>query len=251
MERAYLRTSFFDKRGTHDVGVGRLPLPRGRWRTVGQCRAHTRGRIDAEWYGLLVSRMVTRIQPNPHVPNIFLFNNCRQMFAKLHWELEQLQNSMKPNDDLGGPRHVAYAAFNFAVTAWHLTDWSLGEVFEHRLDDIHAALVAPVPSDISKLDIGEKRRRITKVLMEKFDCFRLCHDLANGDKHRGLSRPQCAHLSARINWHPVKTSNRLDDLVGFSISISENGNEVDAVDLFEEVAATWQQLLLRWGLIGG
>ena len=173
------------------------------------------------------------------------------MFAKLCWEPDQLQSSMKPNDDLWRPRHVAYAAFNFAVTAWHLTDWSLGEVFEHRLDDIHAALVAPAPSDISKLDTKEMRRRITKVLMEKFDCLRLRHDLANGDEHRGLSRHQCAHLSARINWHPVRTATPQGDLVGFSISISEGDKEIDAVDLFKEVVAMWQQLLSRWELIGG
>jgi len=170
------------------------------------------------------------------------------MYAKLHWEFGELRERMRPNEDLMGPRLVAFAAFNFAVTAWHLTDWSLGEVYEERLDLIHEQLVAPAASDLSQLNSEEKRRRIGKALMQKYNCLRVCHDLANGDKHRGLSRPQCAHLSAALRWHRA-SDDREDHRVGFSIAITEGDVQTDAVTLFKDVIRTWRRLLSGWGLI--
>jgi hypothetical protein len=47
------------------------------------------------------------------------------MLTKLHWELHQLRKSLTGKPEHIGYTHApSYCAFNFAVTAWHLADWT-------------------------------------------------------------------------------------------------------------------------------
>jgi hypothetical protein len=65
-------------------------------------------------------------QDLPQAPDkVFMLATPAHMLTKLHWELYQLRKSLTEKFEHIGHTHApSYCAFNCAVTAWHLADWT-------------------------------------------------------------------------------------------------------------------------------
>ena len=63
-------------------------------------------------------------EPPPAPDHVFLLGTPSHVLHKLYWELGQLKSTLVIGAETLGVTHApSYHAFNFSVTAWHLTDW--------------------------------------------------------------------------------------------------------------------------------
>jgi hypothetical protein len=65
--------------------------------------------------------------PNDHPKapsNVFALATPHHLLIKLAWENGQLRQPLKTKQPIAWTHAPAYHAFNCAVTAWHLTDWT-------------------------------------------------------------------------------------------------------------------------------
>ncbi len=194
--------------------------------------------------------MAIIVRVEPPIPNTFFFKSPAQLFRKLHWELAHLRQHLEPNSKPFGPQDVGFAAFNFAVTAWHLTDWSYRSMNdEDWRNEVYADLSLDDVARFKALNDAERQRAFVRALASKYSELRICHDLANGDKHRGLSQPKCAQLSASVRgqWR--------DDFGGhirsYQLIILDGEKELDGLQFFKGVTRLWEELLASWGFIEG
>lgn len=194
--------------------------------------------------------MSIRIPPPPSpIPGTFFFKTPGQLFAKLHWELRQLRRHLEPNSEPFGFRDVGFSAFNFAVTAWHLTDWSYRSMDDEWRNEVYTEMAPSDAQRFAGLSDDERQRAFVRALADTYQDLRICHDLANGDKHRGLSRPKCAQLSASVKseWR-----DELGEYTrSYSLVIADGASQVDGVEFFKGVIRLWEQLLSSWGFIEG
>ncbi len=114
----------------------------------------------------------------PARAHTFALETCRDVLAKLEWEIQGL-------DDEQEMPALAFRPFNCAVTAWHLADWiwkALGprrrtwggdeEAFRHACRDLcpalkHCWLIANA-SKHGGLDLHKRKQISTEIRSEKF-----------------------------------------------------------------------------------
>jgi hypothetical protein len=216
------------------------------------CRSSSIAEVCALNPELLSASMAIRLTPPPpRIPHTFFVGSPGALFSKLHWELDELKARLAPNENPLEATLVYYTAFNFAVTAWHLTDWVARSLDDAELVYRHGELMGPNADDISELNGDEKRRAFTKALLAAHLNLRICHDLANGDKHAGhLTRPKVVKLSTKVHHNMVADENG-EYKTHFSLTVTEDDREMDGVAFFKDVICTWRCLLGPWGLIEG
>ena len=106
--------------------------------------------------------------------------------------------------------------FDFAITAWHLVDWT-NEVNKMKLQDTQNQLKTKCPE------------------------LAVCEQICNGAKHLSLNNPQLTPFDITTN---VQGTN---DLMGTSTDIVPNGKPVDviltsAVLIYDKGGNSWQAI---------
>lgn len=69
--------------------------------------------------------------------NVFALENPSDMLHKLVWEIRELRSSLHPDvDEFPWSLAPAYRAYNCALTAWHLADWTWQSCTEDQRNQI-------------------------------------------------------------------------------------------------------------------
>ncbi|MCM0018399.1 MAG: hypothetical protein NBV67_00230 [Tagaea sp.] len=96
----------------------------------------------------------------------FGLENCRDMLAKLEWEIERYREA-SPHDAAS----LTHIAFNAAVTAWQLADWVCADI---------------TPAQLARLGVADGNAFKRKVLRESRAVY-LCRQVATASKHAFVS----------------------------------------------------------------
>lgn len=164
---------------------------------------------------------------------------------KLLFDIERLRSARSSAE-------ARYAAFDCAVDAWHLVDWTLHAVDEAAHERLsgrsHAGKSNPKEPRLTiEASFAEKQR-------DRLPNLQLCHMLANSVKHREIRRdlePTLWSGSTNIlSWSEpaIETGERSINAVTRFTYIELDDNKYNAVDLFDEMAKQWQTFLIEEGL---
>jgi hypothetical protein len=188
------------------------------------------------------------IPPPSDVTNVFAMSQPAHMLQKLFWEWQLLSRSLSPwTDNEGHPAHV-FAAFNTAVTAWHITDW-----LWHSGAETRAILTKRF-----KLNFTEGTKNQLRVGLERFQDevasesrpLYICRALANGSKHMRTNKVD-PNIRAIEQWHPVVQPMALaqkGELVP-SLLIADGNSTQDARSLFLDAFGYWEGLFVEENLL--
>jgi hypothetical protein len=170
------------------------------------------------------------------------------MLNKLHWEIYTLRSVLFDEPKLQGHIHApSYCAFNCAVTAWHLTDWT----WVASLPDQRAVILAYLSIESSggaDKDLG----RFQAALMNRNRVLYICRQIATGSKHMDIRRRPEAEVQAEMRWQePSQAGDDLRAGYCYRLVVSDRGVERPAVEVFEEAFKVWERLLGEWWFIEG
>ena len=185
------------------------------------------------------------IPPDPP-DKVFALAMPHHMLMKLRWEIAGLRSALSEPIETSAELHApAYHAFNCAVTAWHMTDW----IWQSATAEDRAEL-------LSKLAItatGKSQNdfsAFTRALMKSHRVLHICRQIAIGSKHKIVERHPDPDVRAEEHWHVGRLRSRSGvSSANYSISLLIRDGEVlrPALEVFEEAAQTWNQLLRKWG----
>jgi hypothetical protein len=191
--------------------------------------------------------MVQAPKPND-ISNVFAMHQPQHMMAKLVWELETLMKSTSVWTDNKGYAAPIFAAFNTAVTAWHISDWLWQSCAETRAILANRFKLSYSEGTNNQLHVGLKR--FQKVIVEENRPLYVCREIANGSKHM-RKRNTDANIRAVVDWLPAVESVGLvkaGDLVP-SLIIADGLDRRDAVQWFIQAFGFWEQLFVQEKLI--
>jgi hypothetical protein len=165
------------------------------------------------------------------------------MMQKLAWEIKCFEAELRRQDATGLPRHLeaAYCAFNVAVTAWHLSDWTWHSLPEHHRPDV-----------AEKLGASNKLKSFQDALIANSRALRICKEIANGSKHM---EDRETDIRADIAW--TRHSASVGQLkagqpiaaYNFQLIVFDGSIELDAAEVFSDVFSFWRRLLPEWGFL--
>jgi hypothetical protein len=171
------------------------------------------------------------------------------MLMKLKWEIFQLRTVAAEPCKPGAEIEPGYHAFNCAVTAWHMADW----VWQSASPQDRAELLSKlniVATGKSRKDFGA----FTKALMDRHRVLHICRQIATGSKHKEVEVSPDPEVVAEERWdiEPARVRSRISvQITTYSIRLMIRDGDVSrsALELFEEAARTWDQLLREWGYL--
>lgn len=166
----------------------------------------------------------------------FGMNSIHDLLHKLSWEISELRERRHE----GGIQNQ-YRAFNCAVTARHASDW----IF-HAVSDVQClALSLEFGGNIGSEKI------LQKYLSDKYPPLKICHNLADGLKHRKLNETS-RHISSEVKSYPPAFSsgfqrNAFQSETGYTAVVKNaEGNDVLAIEVFESALCILQSLVEKW-----
>jgi hypothetical protein len=185
--------------------------------------------------------------PPPGPQRVFQLSTPRHMFMKLHWELDGLREILKPQrEDLSGHITAAYFAFNFAVSAWHLSDWTW-ESFE---GDGQTEVAAKLGLDFSSAKNERQKLELYQdKLRELCPALAICWDIANGSKH--MTDRQKSDVKVGMDWS-VRDARADEPFLSnytYELYVKTAGKKQNAVEVFEDVYSFWRRFLEDWGFL--
>jgi hypothetical protein len=193
-------------------------------------------------------------QDLPQAPDkVFMLATPAHMLTKLHWELCQLRKYLTEKPEHIGHTHApSYCAFNFAVTAWHLADWTwkaaAGEQRGHILKCLNIESSGHDDKDF---------RRFQAAVRDRSRAIHICQQVANGSKHRIIHHPD-PDVQAKMHWETeygragtMRTGVDPLAVYRYRLVITDKGAARSALDVFEEALGDWQRLLGTWGFVEG
>ncbi len=129
------------------------------------------------------------------------------------------------------------AAINFAITAWHVTDWVWGQ-HEHALSECFGV------EKLSEFQ-NEMRRRCSDLAV--------CDVMANAAKHGGAAHPKPGRpdVETILVAHPVANDAAGVELVAvqtdlqWSLQIEVDGKRKDPLELFNRVFLFWHKFIQK------
>jgi hypothetical protein len=178
---------------------------------------------------------------------VFQLATPAHMLNKLHWEIHTLRSALSNEPKLQGHTHApSYCAFNCAVTAWHLTDWT----WLASLPDQRANILACLSFESSGR-VDDDLKRFQAALMNMSRVLHICQQIATGSKHMAIRRPD-PEVRVEMRWQePSPAANDPRTGYHYRIVVSDRGVERPAVDVFEEAFKVWERLLGDWWFIEG
>ena len=185
----------------------------------------------------------------PEPPNkVFDLATPAHVYSKLLWELGNLKRSEAAEEKREDLRFdSAYHAYNFAVTAWHLTDW------------VWAASDAELKKYLSKYFNGarmEKKGDLFDAIATRFRAIHICGQIANGSKHYIATWGNDPAIEAKAHWIENNECAKPDDRVRFffqkKLTVRDDAEGYrPALDVFKEAVRAWDEMLGNWGFIEG
>jgi hypothetical protein len=148
----------------------------------------------------------------------FSFDSAADLHWKLYWEVARMNAAPQDIIDL------KCFAFNAAVTAWQLTDWTFDDMSAKQKKD--RGVVALV-------DFQNLVRSMCRPL-------HLCARIATASKHR-IVRSQ--HHDPSVTTAVQRTA------TGWELLIMDGSTTYQASDVFEEARMFWFRYLTELGLI--
>ncbi len=129
------------------------------------------------------------------------------------------------------------AAINFAITAWHVTDWVWGQ-HEHALSECFGV---------------EKLSEFQNTMRQRCSDLAVCDVIANAAKHGGaaykkMGRPDVETI---LVAHPVANDAAGVELLAvqkdlqWSLEIEVDGKRKDPLDLFNRVFRFWHKFIQK------
>ena len=168
--------------------------------------------------------------------------SCRDFLHKLERELDRIRhcNDREELADLG---------FNFAVTAWHLTDWVWADIKgAHRLKAVLAAEASVRAPEFNFNGFQDLMRR-------RSDDLNYCRLIATASKHVGVELLPGDPDAFTATGSAVRSSVFLGGArsstsplaVGgggkYALKIIVDGERIPAVEVFERVLEFWTQFI--------
>lgn len=189
----------------------------------------------------------------PEAPDkVFMLATPAHMLSKLHWELYRLKKSLTEKPEFIGHIHApSYCAFNFAVTAWALADWTWQSASAEERKYIFECLRIK-----SRPEHDKAFGKFQEAVREKSRAIHICQQIANGSKHMKIDRNPDPDVQAKMRWETEPA--RVDTLTGDPLAtfqqqlvVVDKGEEQSAVKVFEDAFKDWQRLLGAWGFVEG
>lgn len=171
--------------------------------------------------------------------SVFALATPQHMLTKLGWEIRLLRESLSPErDDFLWPLTPAYHAYNCAVTAWHLVDWTWCTADQELRAQLAQKFRFDVPSTARKA-----LERFSDSIARDCRALHICRVIANGSKHMKVMKPDLS-VKAQIKWdgepHFLQRP-----------YVTDMGKARPAVEVFDETFRYWHQLLASLGLVEG
>jgi len=182
------------------------------------------------------------------IQNVFGMHEPQHMLSKLLWEIDTLITSTSVWTKSEGFPVPIFAAFNTAVTAWHITDW-----LWHSHADTRSLLAKRFKISFNEgtpsgLRAGLKRFQ-EAVAVDSRPLY-ICREIANGSKHMRNTTID-PNVKAIAQWNPVIEGVGLvkpGDLV-LSLTISNGADQRDAARWFIDAFGYWEQLFTNEKLV--
>lgn len=151
----------------------------------------------------------------------FGFEHPFQFYEKLEWEYEQVMKS-----GFATGKEISFHFMNFAITAWHMTDWT----FPHLQKDF-----------LSKLQGGETKAAFTKWTKERCRPLAACNMIANTCKHFANANHDDPRIQilAKPSWDHVLNETPMRHMMQIIIDGKMQGLDEFARD----VLTFWQWFL--------
>lgn len=177
-----------------------------------------------------------KIRAPAHAAKVFKLSTTMHLLAKLHWEIEGFKRSLW-SKSVFRELLPAYHAFNCAVTAWHMTDWT----WEYVRADGQADLAARY--GLERVDFG----LFQDAMARSSRALNACREIATGSKHRDVKRKRAdPHVRAGAEWAELKTDRSGTPRYGTVWLIADRHGERPALDVFREAAEVWREVLSPW-----
>jgi hypothetical protein len=184
----------------------------------------------------------------PRPPSkVFALATPDHLLMKLHWEIGQLRAALETKQPVALTHVPAYHAFNCAVTSWHLTDWTWEFIDEPTKLLISDQLGTPLDS----------LEQFQQALRNRHPSLRVCWQLCNGSKHFRLKRKDDPDIQTQDAWEyrpAMAGSFKAGQPLGsyrYRLVLTDKGEPVEALTLFEEVEKIWSRELASWFVIEG
>jgi len=172
---------------------------------------------------------------------VFGLATPRHMLQKLYWEIHSLERNIESQvTETHSQLDAAYFAFNAAVTAWHLSDW----VWESASVELKAEIANELKLKASTVD------EFQRSLSQNYEAIENCRNIANGSKHKTDRGNQSFRVS--LEWTYGSTfhgTTKIDAPISYDLLVVNNGHQVRAVEMFNEVFRVWRCLLSEWGFV--
>jgi hypothetical protein len=188
---------------------------------------------------------VPRIREPPPAPDhVFLLATPSHVLHKLYWELGQLKRALVIEAETVGVTHApAYHAFNFSVTAWHLTDW----IWEVSTLEFRRELLRHLGKTCTGRD-GKDFECFQTAMREKCRPIHICRQLATGSKHMTVRRYPDPRVRAEIRWNLEATAvSEGERKHHYELVIWDDDVARPAVEIFEDALHHWHRFLREWG----
>jgi hypothetical protein len=162
----------------------------------------------------------------PGSPHTFALAGARQMLRKLEWEMSELA---RPD------AFTVFRAFNVAVTAWHLVDWTWHDLPDHRRSAWKGEF-----------------KRFRACCETQCPSVRLCGFVADASKHDGPDRnrrdqPVVTLSSADVMRAKCGVARCGDPLSTWTwrLIIRDDRHEYAAADVFSRALEFWREIIER------
>jgi hypothetical protein len=180
-----------------------------------------------------------RVRAQESLPKVFALTTPMHLRAKLAWEIEGLRTAIADSESVAAHLHAAYCAFNCAVTAWHVSDW----IWEYL-----------PPAELSA-QCGRGLGQVSEFqnwLIQQSRSLNCCREIANGSKHRVVSRGKPdLYVKASLVWAVdyADVNARVDEPLGryrSQLVIHDREGSRPALDVFQEAYDYWCGFLRPW-----
>lgn len=177
-----------------------------------------------------------RIQIPESLPKVFVLSTPIHLLAKLHWEIKGFQRSLS-SKSIFATLLPAYHAFNCAVTAWHVTDWT----WEYVAAEGRSALAATYGLE------GVNFGLFQDAVAQSSRALNACREIATGSKHRDVKRSRAdPHVRAGAEWAALKPDRSGTPRYGTVWLIVDRHGKRPALEVFREAAEFWREVLSPW-----
>jgi hypothetical protein len=197
-------------------------------------------------------------EPPPHV---FMLATPAHMLTKLHWEIHNLRKALSERAEHIGHIHApAYCAFNCAVTAWHLADWT----WKAGSPEQRACILSSFGIESTGAEKDFTKFQIAVVQGSR--ALRICRQIATGSKHMKVTQYPDPDIRAESGLERIPTASTAvlgQAIFGKAVSatpvtydfyrlvVHDKGVQRPALEIFDEAFNDWEQFLGQWGFVEG